>query len=69
MFSAFKKLTSKQEPQNGPPNSAGIPMSGSLQKKFAKGVQYNSEYWFEALHEIRITDGLLLHFRFIQKWK
>lgn len=43
MLSAFKKLTTKQEPQNGPPNAAGTPMSGSLQKKFAKGVQYNSK--------------------------
>lgn len=53
MFSAFKKLASKQDASPtssnsvvgssvAPPNTAGIPMSGSLQRKFARGVQYNS---------------------------
>lgn len=44
MFSAIKKLASKSEatsPGNGP--ATAVPMSGSLQKKFARGVQYNSE--------------------------
>ncbi|GAB0099622.1 Rab-like protein 6 [Sergentomyia squamirostris] len=41
MFSAFKKLTTKQEVPHGPPETAGHAMAGSLQKKFAKGVQYN----------------------------
>lgn len=40
MFSAFKKLT-KTDGQIGPPGTAGQPMAGSLQKKFARGVQYN----------------------------
>lgn len=48
MFSAFKRLTSKtndlQTPQNVPPETAGHTMSGSLQKKFSRGVQYNSEF-------------------------
>ncbi|XP_059607634.1 rab-like protein 6 [Phlebotomus argentipes] len=41
MFSAFRKLTAKSEAQAGPPETAGHSMSGTLQKKFAKGVQYN----------------------------
>ncbi|XP_055703433.1 rab-like protein 6 [Phlebotomus papatasi] len=41
MFSAFKKLTAKSEASAGPPETAGHAMSGSLQKKFARGVQYN----------------------------
>lgn len=46
MFSAIKRLTSSKETQhNVSAESAVIPMAGSLQKKFAKGVQYNSEYF------------------------
>lgn len=47
MFSAIKKLTSKPSEIVGGPlatGTAGTPMSGSLQKKFARGVQYNSNY-------------------------
>lgn len=45
MFSAFKRLTSKNEIQNGPQEAGpNTPMSGSLQKKFGRGVQYNSKY-------------------------
>ncbi|CAD7088511.1 unnamed protein product [Hermetia illucens] len=42
MFSALKKLTSRQEGPNAAlPETVGQPMSGSLQKKFSRGVQYN----------------------------
>lgn len=46
MFSAFKRLTSKNEIQNGAQEATGsnTPMSGSLQKKFSRGVQYNSKF-------------------------
>lgn len=53
MFSAFKRFTTKNE---GPANNNGLPknpnvqaMSSSLQRKFAKGVQYNSEYFLLTL--------------------
>lgn len=49
MFSALKKLTNKQDAPSsavGSTNAAATPMSGSLQKKFSKGVQYNSELCF-----------------------
>lgn len=45
MFSAFKKLASKQEPSANCNSMAGVPMSGVLQKKFSKGVQYNSNIY------------------------
>uniref|UniRef100_A0A1L8DLN8 Putative gtpase rab1/ypt1 small g protein n=1 Tax=Nyssomyia neivai TaxID=330878 RepID=A0A1L8DLN8_9DIPT len=41
MFSAFKKLTNKAEAPMGLPETVGHTMAGSLQKKFARGVQYN----------------------------
>lgn len=41
MFSALKKFTLKQEVDKSPPGIAGSPMSGSLQKKFSRGVNYN----------------------------
>lgn len=41
MFSAFKRLAGKAEnASNGPPSHQAMP--GTLQKKFSKGVQYNS---------------------------
>lgn len=44
MFSVFKKLKSAkaEDENNGTPKGLQT-MSQSLQKKFAKGVQYNSE--------------------------
>lgn len=45
MLSAIKKLTSKAEHGTPLAPSGGTTMSGSLQKKFAKGVQYNSSYY------------------------
>lgn len=48
MFSALKKLTGRSGdgPGPGPGPNANQPatMSQSLQKKFAKGVHYNSEW-------------------------
>uniref|UniRef100_A0A6B2ECB0 Putative gtpase rab1/ypt1 small g protein n=1 Tax=Phlebotomus kandelakii TaxID=1109342 RepID=A0A6B2ECB0_9DIPT len=41
MFSALKKLTTKGDGPVGLPETAGHAMSGTLQKKFARGVQYN----------------------------
>lgn len=43
MFSVLKKLTSKADQPDGgiSPATGTTPMSGSLQKKFARGVQYN----------------------------
>lgn len=44
MFSALKKLgASSSRPPDGVVVAGTTPMSGSLQKKFARGVQYNSE--------------------------
>lgn len=44
MFSALKRLTSKTENGSIPGTSPGHhTMSQNLQRKFAKGVQYNSE--------------------------
>nr|XP_018902785.1 PREDICTED: rab-like protein 6 [Bemisia tabaci] len=40
MFSAFKRLTSKNEAGDAPPPGLST-MSSNLQRKFAKGVQYN----------------------------
>lgn len=51
MLSAIKKLTTRQDTPTTnqtagtcQPNTPCIPMSGSLQKRFAKGVQYNSRF-------------------------
>lgn len=45
MFSALKRLTGKAEGGNNVPRPSHQSMSHSLQKKFARGVQYNSKYW------------------------
>lgn len=45
MFSAFKKLGASSKPDGVVAGTT--PMSGSLQKKFARGVQYNSELIIE----------------------
>lgn len=44
MFSALKKLTTSGRPDAAAPPGGSVPMSDTLQKKFARGVQYNSEY-------------------------
>lgn len=46
MLSALKRLTSKNDTtvSTGPPGHHA--MSQNLQRKFAKGVQYNSKYKF-----------------------
>lgn len=47
MFSAFKRLAGKSESVsgsgNGSPRPAHQSMPTTLQRKFAKGVQYNSK--------------------------
>jgi hypothetical protein len=43
MFSALKRLTGKAEGGNNVPRPGHQSMSHSLQRKFAKGVQYNSK--------------------------
>jgi hypothetical protein len=44
MFSAIKRLTGKTEGGNNVTRPGHQSMSHSLQRKFAKGVQYNSKY-------------------------
>lgn len=51
MFSAFKRLAGKGDGQgpgvstsSAPPGHQ--PMSMQLQRKFAKGIQYNSKFFF-----------------------
>lgn len=44
MFSALKRLTGKAEGGNNVPRPGHLSMSHSLQRKFAKGVHYNSKY-------------------------
>lgn len=44
MFSAFKRFAGKTEHgSNCPPSHQAMP--GNLQKKFSKGVQYNSKFY------------------------
>jgi hypothetical protein len=45
MFSALKRLTGKAEGGNNVARPGHQSMSHSLQRKFAKGVQYNSKYY------------------------
>ena len=54
MFSALKRLTGKTEGGNNVPRPSHQSMSHSLQKKFARGVQYNSKYhkWIRVTTEI-----------------
>lgn len=45
MFSAFKRFTGKSDgPGNASPRPAHQSMPSTLQRKFAKGVQYNSKF-------------------------
>jgi len=61
MFSALKRLTGKAEGGNNVPRPSHQSMSHSLQKKFARGVQYNSKYrkWIKVAKEIYIMSLLL----------
>jgi hypothetical protein len=45
MFSAIKRLAGKAEGGNNVARPGHQSMSHSLQRKFAKGVQYNSKYY------------------------
>lgn len=60
MFSAFKKLASKSEtPSPGNVSSTAVPMCGSLQKKFSRGVQYNSKQTITVLGNMNNMLNLL----------
>jgi len=45
MFSAIKRLAGKSD-GNASPRPAHQSMPTNLQRKFAKGVQYNSKYMY-----------------------
>lgn len=57
MFSALRKLATntKNEGTNKSPTNSNGPqtMAASLQKKFAKGVHYNSKYKLRKIHNLR----------------
>lgn len=45
MFSALKRLTGRGDaPESGTAHPSHQTMSANLQRKFAKGVQYNSKF-------------------------
>ena len=48
MFSAWRKLTKKQDEKPVFPNGV-VPIDEIMQKKYAKGVQYNCEFFLTLL--------------------
>lgn len=62
MFSALKRLAGKENNNNGAPPGHQT-MSHNLQRKFAKGVQYNSMCYLWFL--FTKFDFLLQHFKFL----
>ena len=50
MFSALKKLAGKNEPPPAAVPGSVQAMSSQLQRKFARGIQYNSEFYRDFCH-------------------
>lgn len=73
MFSALKKLTTSVRPEapSAGAQPGSVPMSDSLQKKFARGVQYNSKsniigIWIWLLH---ISEVISSHLSLVYRYK
>ena len=59
MISALKRLTKRQDDSKGSPFPSGIAAIGqAMQKKFAKGVNYNSKL---IIFEYQFSKPFILH--------
>lgn len=69
MFSAFKRLAGKSDGVgNVSPRPAHQSMPTTLQRKFAKGVQYNSEYITLILNKNEICTSNYKNFIFSENY-